>query len=278
MTDFGRGAIGIPCREQGRWTKFWPCVHRLQLPPDMLPEPIVHYNNSVAQARNEIALKALEQGADWIFWLDDDMLFPADVLMKLIRHPEAIVIGLTLLRCTHDGQFRPIWADRPVEHRDGKVIWAAVDEIRTGPNGLMPILSGTGGGVLTRRAVFETMAAPWWQMGQYDPEMFFEDIYFYDRAREAGFSIWGDPSVRFGHYNPLVMWPHQRADGSWSTVFANGFEGFLEQSWAAPNPAALANRVGERPSSSKSLRDPLARDIDGERPVRETERAALMGD
>lgn len=230
MIDYGRGAIGIPCREQGRWTKFWPCVQRLRLPPNMaLPiHEGVHYNNSVAQARNEIALKAMEAGADWIFWLDDDMLFPGDVLMKLLQHPEAIVIGMTLLRASHDGKFRPIWSDQPIEYVDGKVLWTPVNEIKAGPNGLMPLMSGTGGGVLTRRAVFETCDAPWWQMGQYDPEMFWEDIFFYDKARAAGFSVWGDPNVRFGHYNPTVNWPHQRPDGTWTTVIANGFEGFLE--------------------------------------------------
>lgn len=229
MTDLGRGAIGIPCREQGRWSTFWECVAQLDRPPGT--ELIIRYNNSVAQARNQIARQALDHELDWVFWLDDDLLFRRDVLTRMLRRPEQIVIGLTLMRCTRDGSFRPIWSDRPVRSSAHGMIWEVIREIRPGPNGLMRLSSGTGGGVLTRRAVFDTVPAPWWQMGQHDPEMFWEDIFFYERASAAGFDIWGDPSIRFGHYTPTVLWPHERADGTWSTVFGHGFEGFLEQPW-----------------------------------------------
>ncbi len=203
---------------------------RLERPADT--QVIVRYNNSVAQARNQIAQVARDNDLDWVFWLDDDMLFAKDVLLRLLQRPEAIVIGLTLMRCTRDGTFRPIWSDVPVSiDTDRKVLWTAVNEIRTEANGLMRLQSGTGGGVLTRREVFETVPAPWWQMGQHDPEMFFEDIYFYEQAIAHGFPIWGDPTVRFGHYQPTVLWPNQRADGTWSTVIAHGFDGFLEMVW-----------------------------------------------
>ncbi len=230
MTDYGRGAIGIPCREQGRWSTFWECVGRLDLPPNCLRSPIVRYNNSVAQARNQIAKEAVNLDLDWVFWLDDDMLFAADVLMRILQRPEQIVIGMTMLRCTGDGQFRPIWSNQPIE-RDGRhVIWTALEPnlMQRESNGLVRLLSGTGGGVLTRRAVFETLPAPWWEMGQYDPEMFWEDLSLYEKATAAGFDIWGDPTIRFGHYNATVSWPKENSDGTWSTVFANGFHGFIE--------------------------------------------------
>ncbi len=231
MTE--RGFIGIPCREQGRVSTFWDCLLRLDLPEGWSREPIIRYNNSVGQARNQIAEEALKRGATAIFWLDDDMLFGRDALMRLVQRPEDIVIGLTMMRCTHDGVFRPIWSNVPMENEPNsrKVIWKAVEAITTESNGLMRLRSGTGGGVLTRASVFEKVSAPWWQIGQYDPEMFFEDIFFYDLATEAGIEIWGDPTVRFGHYQPTVLWPHQRPDGTWSTVLAHGFDGFLEQPW-----------------------------------------------
>lgn len=231
-----RGAIGVPCREQGRWTTFWECVQRLRVPSGVqLVDPIVRYDNSVARARNKIATEALAQDLDFVFWLDDDMLFGRDVLARLLSKPEDIIIGLTLSRCLIDGNsFRPIWSDTEMV----KTEWVPVSEIKTGPNGLMPLLSGTGGGVLTRMGVFKLVSAPWWTIGQVDPEMFWEDIVFYQKMREAGVKIWGDPSVRFGHYQPSVVWPNQRPDGTWSTVLAHGFEGFLEQPWAVPTEVA----------------------------------------
>ena len=230
MPNLLRGAIGVPCREQGRWTTFWECVQRLRVPSDVqLVEPIVRYDNSVARARNKIAEEALKQDLDFVFWLDDDMLFGADVLMKLLARPEDIVIGLTLSRCLIDGNsFRPIWSDREM---NAEHTWFPVEQIRTGHNGLMPLTSGTGGGVLTRMGVFKLVEPPWWTIGEVVPDMFWEDIVFYRKMRAAGVKVWGDPTVRFGHYQPTVIWPHQQPDGEWGTVLAHGFEGFLVQPW-----------------------------------------------
>jgi hypothetical protein len=233
-------AICIPSREQARYTNFWTCVSRLERPENSLL--YVNCNNSVAQARNEMTAQGLEAGCDAFFYLDDDQLFGKDVLMKLLARPEDVIIGLTMLRCSADGQFRPIWSNRPMNREpNGKMAWWALEDMRVESNGLVKLTSGTGGGVLIRRRVFETVPAPWWQMGQYDPEAFWEDCYAYDQFRAAGFDIWGDPSVRFGHYQPTVLWPHQRPDGSWSTVIAHGFDGFIEQPWpTAKNALAMA--------------------------------------
>ena len=231
MSQMLRGAVGVPCREQGRWTTFWECVQRLRVPGGVqLADPIVRYDNSVARARNKIATEAIKQDLDFVFWLDDDMLFGRDVLARLLAKPEDIIIGLTLSRCLIDGHsYRPIWSDQEMQGDE----WVPVKDIKVGPNGLMPLMSGTGGGVLTRMGVFKLAPAPWWTIGQVNPEMFWEDIVFYKTMRDAGVKVWGDPSVRFGHYQPSVVWPNQRPDGSWSTVLAHGFEGFIEQPWAS---------------------------------------------
>ncbi len=236
MPNLLRGAIGVPCREQGRWTTFWECVQRLRVPSDVqLVEPIVRYDNSVARARNKIAEEALKQDLDFVFWLDDDMLFGRDVLASLLKHPEDIIIGMTMSRCLIDGNtFRPIWSDREMQG----VEWKPVNEIKVWANGLMPLVDGTGGGVLTRMGVFKLTPAPWWTIGQVDPDMFWEDIWFYRKMREAGVKVWGDPNTRFGHYSPDVIWPHQREDGTWSTVIAHGFEGFMELPWSTTTEEA----------------------------------------
>lgn len=233
-----RGAIGVPCREQGRWSVFWECVNRLRIPEGVtLVEPIVRYDNSVARARNKIAAEALKQDLDFVFWLDDDMIFDRHVLSRLLVKPEDIIIGLTMSRCHIDGEtFRPIWSDTEMVGDE----WTAVKEIRTGPNGLMPLMSGTGGGVLTRMGIFKLVDPPWWTIGQVTADMFWEDIYFYRKMRDAGVKVWGDPNVRFGHYQPTVMWPNQRPDGSWSTVLAYGFEGFMEMPWSSVVPEGVA--------------------------------------
>lgn len=226
------GVIGIPCRVQGRWSPFWQCLNRLERPADVWIEPA--YDNSVARSRNDITKKALAMGADWIFWLDDDLLFAPDVLTKLLAHPEEIIIGLTLMRMKMAGQFKPIWSTEPLNVGGGEASWVPIERIETGSNGLMRLRSGTGGGCLTRTSVFAKMEAPWWRQGQYVPDMFWEDIWFYEAAKFAGISVWGDPNVRFGHISDLVMWPHQDANGQWMTVLADGFNGWLTMPWQVP--------------------------------------------
>ncbi len=135
------------------------------------------------------------------------------------------------MRMRLTGQFKPLWSDKELVVKDGQAVWTPIDQIRLGANGLMPLCSGTGGGVLTRTSIFETIPQPWWQQGQIIADQFWEDIWFYQQARDHGFSVWGDPTVRFGHMSELTIWPHQQPDGSWATVLANGFEGFLVQPW-----------------------------------------------
>ncbi len=232
-------AIGIPCREQGRFSTFHECLHRLKRPEGT--EIYFRYNNSVAQARNHIVKAGLADGCDTFFFLDDDMLFQPDVLMRLLARPESMVLGLTMMRCQQDGIYPPIWSEKRLKAEvpgmpkgTGHWLWEPVSQIVTGANGMMPLVSGTGGGVLIRRAVFDSVRYPWWDMGQYNPEMFYEDISLYEKAADAGFQLWGDPSVRFGHYDPVVIWPHCDAAGAWSTVIAHGFEGFLVHPWPVP--------------------------------------------
>lgn len=229
MADPVVGVIGIPCRVQGRWSPFWECLLRLERPENVWIEP--NYDNSVAKSRNLITEKALKMGAEWIFWLDDDQMFTPDVLTKILRRPEAIVIGLTLMRMKMGHGYKPIWSDRELWVRDGDPIWTPIDEIQTNADGLMRLCSGTCGGVLTRTEIFSKIPSPWWQMGQHVPDMFWEDVYFYEAARKAGYEIWGDPSVRFGHMSDLTVWPHQQDDGTFSTVLADGFQGFLSMPW-----------------------------------------------
>jgi hypothetical protein len=226
------GVIGVPCRLQGRWSPFWSCLNRLERPANVWIEP--NYDNSVAKSRNLITQTALELGAEWIFWLDDDLLFPADVLINILKRPESIVIGLTMMRMQLTGQFRPIWSNMPIQMVNGEPIWTPVETIETGSNGLMRLTSGTGGGVLMQTEIFHHLPQPWWRIGQLVPDMFWEDIWFYEQAARAGIPIWGDPSVRFGHMSDLTIWPHQDASGQWSTVLANGFDGFLQQPWTTP--------------------------------------------
>ncbi len=225
--------IGVPCREEARYTSFHECLSKLERPVGT-PPPIFQRDNSVADSRNKIILKAQALGATHVFFLDDDQVFVPNVLTKLLARDLEMVVGLTMSRARLGGRNLPIWSQKRVGH-DGA--WEPVQQIVTNARGLMPLVSATAGGVLIKMTVFDRMPAPWFQMGQVIPTHFYEDIHFYERAGWAGVQLWGDPDVCFGHNHQITIWPHKDpVTGHWATVLADGFDPFLLQDWPDPVP------------------------------------------
>ena len=98
------GVIGVPCGEQGRWSAFWGHLCDLERPPGTRVIP--GRGSSVAANRNLIARMALDVGAEWVFWLDDDLVFRPDTLLRLLRHDVPVVVGLSVQR---HADFEPLW-------------------------------------------------------------------------------------------------------------------------------------------------------------------------
>lgn len=45
----------------------------------------------VTRARNHLAWNAVRQGADWLLFIDSDMTFPPDAMLRLVNHDKDIV-------------------------------------------------------------------------------------------------------------------------------------------------------------------------------------------
>jgi len=244
VTQF-TGAVVVCCRDNARFTAFWESVYGLRLPPGLMwNQPggvslIRSANPSIAAARNQAVLLAKQQGCQWLLWLDDDQLCMPNTLLKFLEHPESIVIGLTLFRRTVEGsdRFFPIWS----QQFGAGAGWNVVTTVPpVASNGLVPLVSGTMGGVLTRMDVFETLPGPWFTTGQEGPvDEVWEDIAFYQAAKRAGIDVWGDPNIRFGHMATFAVWP-QFHDGQWATVFARDYEPIMAVNWTdQPLPASV---------------------------------------
>ena len=132
--------------------------------------------------RAELTQDALDSGADWIFFLDDDMRFPADALECLLRHRRDIV-GCnyvtrsipprpTAKRASEDGMH---WYDVPT-----RPFSAGLEEV-----------DGLGFGcILINARVFKETPKPWFSM-PYAPHLgnhVGEDVYFCTVAGNAGFT------------------------------------------------------------------------------------------
>lgn len=164
----------------------------------------------IDDARNTLTETFLKSPTEWLFWMDSDMTFPEDTLVKLFKVAEEkqakMVTGIYYQR---KGMNYP-------------VLWSRGEElVETGTKtGLNSPLSKTNkyvgtfmfphidkkqpfkahaagfGCVLVHRSVFEVMPRPWFKFIKGECS---EDFYFFVNAHEHGFDLWVEPTITLGH-------------------------------------------------------------------------------
>ena len=155
----------------------------------------------VYTSRNGLAAQAIEIDADYVMWFDSDMVFDQDTLNRLLgfleRTGESIVTGVYYNRVP---PYRPvIFEQLELELDENDVVKGCPNRRWSTPLPEEPFeVSGCGFGcVLMRTEVLknidceESWFAPIGNIG--------EDLSFCLRAREVGYKIWCDPSVKLGH-------------------------------------------------------------------------------
>lgn len=153
-------------------------------------------------SRNELARKAMEMNADFVFWLDSDMLFDPNTLTDMLctmqeRKDIDFLSGLYFRRVA---PFSPVLFDK-LEIDDTGCHWTEFEKI---PEALFQVGAVGFGCVLIRTEVimsvmskFGNMFAPIGNVG--------EDVSFCWRARQCGYDIWVDPRVSLGHVGHTVI-------------------------------------------------------------------------
>ena len=141
---------------------------------------------SVDTSRNMLVKEARNQKADYILWVDSDMILPEDTLIKLLSHGKDIVSAAYAFKDVKSQDLIAFSLD------GGRIPLASVD-------GLTEV-SGIGFGCcLTKTDVFDKIDFPYFVFG----EDYGEDIYFCKKAREAGYKIYLDPDVKCGHIGKI---------------------------------------------------------------------------
>lgn len=157
----------------------------------------------IYDSRNSFCAQAIKTESDYVLWLDSDMVFPLDIMPRLIKHMEEgadIVTGLYFRRRP---PFTPVLFSRldydeetKTGHHDG------YDDY---PKETTFEIEGCGFGcVMTRRAVIEDIMlnylscfAPMGGLG--------EDLSFCIRARQLGYKILCDSTIKCGHVGQLIV-------------------------------------------------------------------------
>lgn len=157
-------------------------------------------NKPIADARNEIVEFALEQNANYIFWLDDDVIPPPNAFLTLYNHHKDIVNGV------YWSKSNPPMPLLFRNHLEGPYWdWHIGDMIEIDAAGM--------GLTLVKTDVYRKLKElepdkPWYSV-EYSsfpgvtqtPYNNTEDLYFYWRARQAGYQVWADTSVQAMHYD-----------------------------------------------------------------------------
>jgi glycosyltransferase involved in cell wall biosynthesis len=145
----------------------------------------------VAQARNDGVAIARNFGADYIFFIDSDMLFPPTSLFRLLLHRRDIVGATYTKRVAPFEILGTKLAEQPIVSPDQLV------EMQRIPTGCL----------LINMRVFDKLSKPHFRFEiDANGAIVGEDYVFCDRAREAGFRIWCDAvmSREIGHIGQSV--------------------------------------------------------------------------
>ena len=168
-------------------------------------------NSLVYTARNALALKAIDEGFDWILWLDSDMVFPRDTLVNLMECAEKnnldYVCGLMFTRampCEPVFYKQVVWEQDP---KTGAVVKHGAEKYFDYPKNNRPFsIAGSGMGcVLGKTSVIRDVAAKF-QCSPFEPMPFLgEDISFCWRLGRLGYKLYCDSRVKVGHVGSYVF-------------------------------------------------------------------------
>lgn len=188
--------IAVPCMDQVP-AQFAQCLATL----GKVDKTIVAFQigSLVYTSRNDLAQIAIKQGCDYIFWLDSDMMFPPDALVRMFKSLEHgdIVSGLYFRRVA---PFTPVIYDK-LDIDDTGCHYTEPKEI---PDGIFEV-AGCGFGCVLMPTdimldVIEKYGSPFTPINGIG-----EDLSFCWRARQLGFKIVCDPDIPLGHVGHHVI-------------------------------------------------------------------------
>jgi GT2 family glycosyltransferase len=141
---------------------------------------ILHYN------REEIVKQAIENNCTHLLFLDTDMYFEKDAILRLIEGDKDI-IGVQYY--THKTPSLP--TAFPREGNAFRVGCGIIQEAKSVATGFM----------LINLKVFSKIKEPWffWGFDEHGQITMGEDYWFCSKARDAGYKVWCDLSIPVKH-------------------------------------------------------------------------------
>ena len=200
--------VALITGEYVRRAEFLPSFIGLMRPEGSVTSTV--HGQSPANGRNVIIQQALDNNCTHIFFMDDDMVFPPDTLIKLIAHEKDIVSALYLGR---GFPHRPVFFDAACDNGYCKYY-----SLTSESKGLVKGVNCGLGAVLISTEVFKKLERPWVRLGEIEKDGWCDDVVFFNRCREVGYDIYCDLDSPVGHLGNMVIWPEVH-DGEWMTNY-----------------------------------------------------------
>ena len=155
----------------------------------------------VYMSRNELAKKAIEIGAEYILWLDSDMVFDPDLLEKLMADMSEDVSMVSGVYFRRTPPFTPVLYDKLEIDENDNPSWTEFEDLPTE----MFESGGVGFGcVLMKTAVAVSVFSKY--LCFFDPiRGMGEDLSFCYRARQCGYKVFVDPKIQCGHVTKTIV-------------------------------------------------------------------------
>lgn len=224
------GVIGVSTAETGRYSVFYASLEGVQLPPEPI-QKIYARSAVISENRNNITKHALDSGADWVLYLDDDHVLSRDVLTRLLAADKDVVSA-------HYTQRQPPFAPVAMSHElpNGGFIKLALDPTQ---KGLLSVAASGAGCMLVKRRVLEALEPPYWTLGQINAASWGDDLHFCSRVRKASFEIFVDLDNPIGHLMTGTVWPTRTDAKGWIANFALDPTQQLLSQWPMPLPGDI---------------------------------------
>lgn len=147
--------------------------------------------------RQKLAKAALDDGCDYVLWIDSDMRFPKNTIERLLKHDKPIC-GVNATTRTIPVKATAKYLKIDLEEKTNT--WLQVSS--KGKTGIERVASIGCGVMLVKREVFEKTPEPWFWFYQLPGEKVLgEDVHFCIAAQDAGFETWVDHGLsnEIGH-------------------------------------------------------------------------------
>ena len=173
-------------------------------------EVCIQSGTLVYVARDKLAQKAINEGFTHVLWIDADMIFRPESFDDLIETSKDFVTGIYHAR--RPGHMSCIFSRcDDINH---------IERFTEYPKDTFEIAGCGFGFVLIKTEILRTVMIRFGTC--FCPlKDFGEDIAFCNRAREIGFRIFGEPTVRLGHIGHIAVYPED--EEKWkSNLFYGG--------------------------------------------------------